>query len=251
MAECNRRGNGGLSGDFGPGYRRTIWRVFPLFLGGLLSLASQGLSAQEACCEVKVPAGPAAQWEPSPSLLNKMRKSCGPKLDTPGSRCLLEWMTQDNATYEAMVFSRSIGVRGYLRHYRQEGLVGVAYVVFPGEKTDRYGIFIVNGDPFRFDPDDTGLPLPAGLQGHPRYLSLAKQHWSLTLLPGERSDLEEPMVMPGLQDGQRFLFTYHLSASKGEERLLDTVQVWVDFDASGKFIGRELESLTSVEALIF
>jgi hypothetical protein len=203
--------------------------------------------AQEACCEIKVPANLSAQWEPSPNLLDKMRKSCGPKLDTPGSRCLLEWMTQDNAAYDAMAFSRSIGVRGYLRHYRQEGVIGVAYVVFPGEKTDRYGVFLVNGDPFRFDPDDTSLPLPEGLQNHPRYLTLAEQHWSLTFLPGDRREEQQPMVMPGANGGRRFLFHYRLRSQKGSKNHFASVLAWVCFDASGKFTGRELESIGNSE----
>lgn len=224
----------------------TAW-IKRFFACGLLPLVFFPSAAQEACCELKVPASMAARWVPTPRVMEDMRKACGPRLGATGSRCLLEWMTCDNASYEAMVFTRSVGVRGFLVNYRQEGMIGIATVVFPEGTSDRLGILLVNGDPFRFDPDDPDLPLPEGVLQNPRYQSLAAQHGPLKLVPGDRLDDRQILAMADPGGGQRFLFGYSLTSSRDAAAIPVELLAWVRFDSTGKFIGRELESFAVAE----
>jgi hypothetical protein len=214
-------------------------KVLHLFLAAALSacpfLADRIMAADK---ENPVPAG--AVWQPHPGELDRIRERCSSPKVLDFSECFASSMAPAGASADAVAFTRHTGNMAYLRGFREEGRVDVAYVFYPFRANENYGWFLVNGDPPFVDVDDQSSLAFDQLETDPVYGGLKAQFPDISLWPDDRFSMDLPKSEKASDGGQRFTVTYRLQNLCHACELLGFADFVFRFDASGHFQGTQL-----------
>jgi hypothetical protein len=162
-------------------------------------------------------------------------------------------MTKGGATPEAVKFTQELydGTKqiGVMEEVKAFPPVSLAWVVYPLRTGDENGLLIVNGKPPFVDPDDVAKLDKTALQKDTNFQMWKRTNPKLDVYPGDRAggvaQVQFARVWPGSKAGeQKFLFSYPLRDGCATcDRVAFANYFW-KFDASGKFTGTELMSVT-------
>ena len=184
--------------------------------------------------------GPAAVWNPDNSFRERVVDRCSSPAVQDFGECFVSVMTDSKASPQATAFARRIGNTGYLRGFRETGVVDIAYVHYPFRANENYGCFLVNGDPSIVDIDDPDITEKIDLTTDKEYEGIVSGFPGAELWPGDRREAD--CVIPGsVQDrGQRFVTMFRFLNGCHACEFLGSARVAFDFDNAGKFLGTEL-----------
>jgi predicted secreted protein len=184
--------------------------------------------------------GPGAVWSPDKSFREKVVEQCSSSAVKNFGECFTSVMRDSKAPEEAVAFAQRIGNTGYMRGFRETGLVDIAYVAYPFRANENNGCYLVNGAPPVIDVDDFEITRKIDLAKDSLYREIASGFPKVELWPGDRWSAD--CIVPGTtQDGkQRFLVAYRLLNGCHACELLGSARVAFDFDRNGTFLGTEL-----------
>lgn len=199
-------------------------------------------SAPKQTVESRVPKdiGPGAVWNPDRSFREKVVEQCSSPAVQDFGECFISVMRDSKAPEEAVAFAQRIGNTGYMRGFREAGLVDIAYVAYPFRANENNGCYLVDGAPPVIDVDDFEITRKIELSRDGFYQEIASGFPKVELWPGDRWSPD--CIVPGTtQDGkQRFLVTYRLLNGCHACELLGSARVAFDFDRNGTFLGTGL-----------
>lgn len=188
--------------------------------------------------------GAAAIWPAAPHLLNVVKRECRGVED--GGGCLASQMAANGASPDAIGFARLVNNEGYLRDFRQVGPVSVAYVNYPLRASENEDFLLVNGEPRMVDVDDQTLWPLQTLSRDPTYNGLAKRYPKIAVFPGNRDNVQQPLVTHLSVGGQNFIVGYYLLEGCHGCAHVGTVTFGFHFDPNGKFMGTFLEDVKPI-----
>lgn len=204
----------------------------------LLSSCAGSASVQQRTGEEKN-VGTEAVWHPAGSFRESVIERCSSPRVQDFGECFVSVMKDSKASARAIDFTRRIGNTGYLRGFREAGVVDIAYVEYPFRANENYGCFLVNGDPPVIDIDDFDITNKIDLTKDKQYEEIVSGFPKVAIWPGDRwgADCIQP---DPLKDKQRFVVAYRLLNGCHACELLGSAGVAFDFDRAGKFLGTEL-----------
>ena len=181
-----------------------------------------------------------AVWDPSANIMQKIISDCGTFQDEDIGKCFLNEMVNSGASRQAIEFSKMIDGKGYMKAYKQLGIIDAAYVYYPFEKIKRNGCLLLNGKPEIIDVDDPQyLPL-SELSYFPEYVELKKNFPQIAVFPGERQSTGSPAIENLPMHGERITVNYNLKDGCDRCALLGFLDMAFDFDSTGKFISSKI-----------
>lgn len=183
------------------------------------------------------PVGRSAVWSPPAGFLPATHAACDGKTGDAFGECFVAQMQRARAPEAAVAFARSTGNLGYLRRFRDDGLIGVAWADLPFRANENSVCFLVNGLPPMIDVDDLEILSPAALQRNADWAALAKAYPKLAIFPGDRFGDEAVVAAPRPGGGQRFAVDYALADGCHACARLGTLQLGFDFDGDAKYLG--------------
>ncbi len=157
--------------------------------------------------------------------------------------CFANGMQQSGASPQAIAFTRKINNDGFMRDFRQEGKVSVAYVYFPFRANENQGAYLVNGTPALIDIDNQQLLAKTALLKNPTYQNLSRKYPNITMFTGDRGGTNFLTVEKQAGGGQRFIVPYSLRNQCHACTLVGTINYAFDFNNNGKFLGTRLVSV--------
>ena len=183
--------------------------------------------------------GPEAVWHPPASFRERVIERCSSSKVQDLGKCFVSVMNSYNAAAQATAFTERIGNTGYMRGFRESGVVDVAFVEYPFRANENFGCLLVNGEPPVIDVDNFDTVRKIDLRKDSTFSVLADAFPKIDIWPGDRwgADCIQPDT---LKEGQRFVTTYRLLNGCHACEMLAFARVAFDFDASGKFLGTEL-----------
>ncbi len=188
---------------------------------------------------------PGAVWNPDSSFRERVVERCSSPAVQDFGECFVSVMQDFKAPSLAVAFARRIGNTGYLRGFRQAGVVDIAFVTYPFRANENYGCFLVNGDPPIVDVDDFEIIKKIDLKKDTQYAEIAFGFPKVGLWPGDRWSAD-CAIAETTKDRQRFLVTYRLLNGCHACELLGSARVAFDFDGGGKFLGTEIVGVEAV-----
>lgn len=192
--------------------------------------------------------GPEAVWYPDPSFRERVIERCSSPRVRLFGECFVSVMKDSNASPRAIGFTKSIGNTGYLRGFREAGIVDIAFVEYPFRANENYGCFLVNGDPPVINIDDYDILQKIDLRKDSQFTEIAATFPKVDIWPGDRYGAD--CITPDtLKERQRFLVTYRLLNGCHACDLLGLVRVAFEFDRAGKFTGAELLEVEAAVAV--
>ncbi len=227
----------------------------------ILLLAMQ--CAVTALCVAQEPAKPsasqhptssvttAAVWNPAPDTLAAIRQKCGAADPTHIERCFLNEMKGAGASPKALAFAESLATSlgvVYLRAFRSEGRVDVAYIEYAFRANEMEGVLLVNGDPSLIDVDDESFTQDVELKKNSAYASLAEQYPHISVWPGDRFHSDLPMVTSTGWGTKIFLVQYVLRDGCHACAEIGTVTMAFNFDTQGNFQSARVSKVASSAA---
>ena len=166
-----------------------------------------------------------------------MHKACdGRSGDAPGE-CFVAAMKNAGASEAAVAFAGATGNQGYLRRYRDDGLMGVAWAELPFRANENSVCYLVNGLPPMVDVDDLSLVSPAALERNSNWAAVAKAHPNVAIFPGDRFDEKAIVAVPRPGGGLRFEVPYTLVDGCHACARLGVLRLGFDFDGEAKYLG--------------
>ena len=183
------------------------------------------------------PVGAGAVWSPPAGFLGAMHKTCDALSGDAFGECFVERMRDSGASEGAVEFARRIGNQGYLRRFRADGPVGVAWAELPFRANENSVCYLVNGLPPIIDVDDLSLLSPAALERNADWATLARAYPNVAIFPADGSDPGAVVAAPRPGGGQRFEVRYTLSDGCHACARIGVLQLGFDFDGEGKYLG--------------
>jgi len=184
--------------------------------------------------------GSGAAWNPDSSFREKVVERCSSPGVQDFGECFVSAMKDAKAPAEAVAFAGRIGNTGYVRGFRETGVVDIASVAYPFRANENNGCFLVNGDPPVIDIDDFAITQKIDLTKDKRYEEIASGFPKVELWPGDRWGADCIIPATTREGRQRFLVTYRLLNGCHACEFLGSARVAFDFDSTGKFLGTEL-----------
>jgi hypothetical protein len=209
----------------------------------LVALSAGGLLfAREATprAATTAPVGAGAVWNPPPEFLKRFHAACDERAGGGFSACFLAQMEKAGAPQQALDFSRRTDGMGYLRAFRDTGVVDVAYAEYPFRANENRACFLVNGEPPLLDVDDPKLLDPKRLAANPVYAGIAKRHPKVALFPADRGGPALPEVEPLEDGGLRVIVEYALRDGCHACAAVGTARFGFRFDGTGRFLRTEI-----------
>jgi predicted secreted protein len=189
--------------------------------------------------------GTGAVWTPDSSFRERVVERCSSPDVQDFGECFVSVMKASKASPQALAFTRRIGNTGYLRSFRETGVVDIASVAYPFRANENYGCYLVNGDPPLVDIDDFDLTKKIDLTKDKEYGEIAFGFPKAEIYPGDRWGAD-CVADETSKERQRYLVTYRLLNGCHACELLASVRVAFDFDSTGKFLGTELLGVDAV-----
>jgi hypothetical protein len=183
------------------------------------------------------PVGTGAVFSPPAGFVEAMHKACDGKSGDAFDECFVAQMQRAGASEAAVAFARRTGNQGYLRRFRNDGLVSVAWAEFPFRANENSVCYLVNGLPPMIDVDDLVLLSPAVLERNADWASLAQAHPKLAIFPGDRFHEGAVVATPRPGGGQRFEVEYALVDGCHACARLGVLRLGFDFDGEAKYLG--------------
>jgi hypothetical protein len=195
-----------------------------------------------------------AVWRPDADFIKTAHAACDDAKQPPNTtECFITQMEKAGAPADAVKFTRALykasGQLGMMGEFKSFPPVGMAWVIYPLRANNNDGILIVNGKPPFVDPDDMQKLDRTALQKDPLFLEWKQTAPKLDVWPGDRSggaaQVHYARVWTGDKPGeQTFLFSYPLVDGCSACARSGFVNYWWIFDASGKFVGTQMISVT-------
>ncbi len=207
-----------------------------------------------ACAEAQTvtPPGPRARidsgavWHP-PSVFREMMDGRCDSLISPGfQKCFIALMRELGASPQAVRFTVLTDTTGYVRHFVDAGLIGVAYVAYPFRANENFGITLVNGRPGMIDVDDFQFVDLTELKKDSTYLKIVDAFPDASIWPGDRFHFDQPSCTPLPGGGQRFVLTYIIRNGCHACEHIGIADFAFDFDKDGKLAGSRLVGVESL-----
>jgi hypothetical protein len=184
-----------------------------------------------------------AVFQPGTITMQQARTECA-KLSQPQfGGCFAQHMQAAGASPQAVAFIHAIHNEGFMRDFRDAGRVSIAFVSYPFRANENQGVFLVNGSPELFDPDDSNLIPQDELAKNSTYAKLLKQHPRLTVFPADRAGTKFIDAKSTSHGGQRFELPYQILDGCRACALVATLRLAFDFDDTDKFIGSKVLSI--------
>jgi hypothetical protein len=183
------------------------------------------------------PVGPSAVWSPPAGFLEATHKACDALSGNAFGGCFVRRMLESGASGAALAFAGRIGNQGYLRRYRDEGLMGVAWAELPFRANENFACFLANGRPPLIDVDDLSLVSRAALEHNADWASLATAYPNVAIFPGDRVDESAVVAAPRPGGGLRFEIPYTLVDGCHACARVGVLRLVFDFDGEGKYLG--------------
>jgi len=182
---------------------------------------------------------PEAVWHSGGSFRERVIERCSPLGGQDFGECFIAVMKDSGASPSAIAFTKLTGNTGYLRNFRETGVVDIAYVHYPFRANENYGCFLVNGDPPVIDVDAYDIVQKIELKKNKQYAEIFFAFPEASIWPGDR--FGDYCVQPDAQKGiQRFIVSYRILNNCHACELLGSAKVAFDFDSAGKFLDTEL-----------
>jgi hypothetical protein len=183
----------------------------------------------------------AAVWHPDPEFLQRFHKRCDGRAGTGFDACFAAAMAKAGASPAALDFTRHLDDEAYLQALAETGgPIAVAHVFYPFRANENDAWLLVNGTPPLIDVDNRRyLALPA-MRSSAGYLAIYHRYRNVTFWPGDRG-VSSPQVAQG---GREFIIGYLLRDLCHACATIGHVRFAFEFDASGKFLGTRLVSVT-------
>jgi hypothetical protein len=183
------------------------------------------------------PVRPGAVWSPPAGFLEATHKACDTLSGDAFGECFVRRMRESGASEAALVFAGRTGNRGYLRRFRDEGLMGVAWAAFPFRANENFACFLVNGLPPLIDVDDLSLVSATALERNAGWASLATAYPRVAIFPGDRFEESAIVAAPRPGGGLRFEVPYTLVDGCHACARVGVLRLGFDFDGEGKYVG--------------
>ncbi len=187
-----------------------------------------------------------AVWHPPAGFREMLDKPCDSLTSSALQNRLIALMRELGATSEAVRFTVLTDTTGYLRHFVDAGIVGVAYVAYPLRANENFGITLVNGRPEMIDVDDFQFVNLTELKKDSTYLKIVDAFPDASVWPGDRFHFDQARCtqLPG--GGQRFVLTYVIRNGCHACEHIGIAHFAFDFDKDGNFTGTRLLGVTSL-----
>ncbi len=192
------------------------------------------------------PIGPDAVWAPPERFLKALHEDCDKAKAGAFGACFVARMEKAGASPAAVAFARRTGDQGYLREFRDTGVVDVALAEYPYRANENQLCFLVNGDPPMMDVDDASRLDREALAATPAWASLAKAFPNLTIFPGRRFGTTFPATQRLKSGGQRFVVDYALRDGCHACAIVGTLRLGLEFDVNGKFVGTKIMAVRAL-----
>lgn len=189
--------------------------------------------------------GADAVWAAPADFLGALHAACDAAAGAEFGRCFAERMESLGASAAAVAFARRTGDQGYLREFRDTGLVDVACAEYPFRANENAVCFLINGQPSMLDVDSPSLIDRKALLANPVFAGIAKTYPRVAIFPGPRSGQKAVRETAAAGGGQEFRVDYVLVDGCHACARVGTLEMTYAFDARGKFTGA---SVTRVRA---
>lgn len=173
-------------------------------------------------------------------------KRCDSLTSPAFQNCFIALMRELRATSEAVRFTALTDTTGYVRHFIDTGIVGVAYVAYPFRANENFGITLVNGRPGMIDVDDFQFVDLTELKKDPTYLKIVGSFPDASVWPGDRFNFDQPSctTLPG--GGQSFVLAYIIRNGCHACEHIGMARFAFNFDKDGNFTGTHLIGVESL-----
>jgi hypothetical protein len=188
--------------------------------------------------------GATAVWSPPTGFLDSVHRSCDALSGEAFGSCFVARLRDAGASEAAVAFARRTGNLGYLRKFRYDGIVSVAWAELPFRANENAACFLVNGLPPMIDVDDLSLLSRDTLDQNGSWAAIAKAYPKVAIFPGDR--FGDGAVRPGPRPGggQRFAVEYTLVDGCHACARVGVLRLGFDFDGEGKYLGLSVLSVT-------
>jgi hypothetical protein len=213
------------------GARRAVLAAIAVLL---VSVAVPRAVAQECVTA-------AAVWQPGAGFLARFHAQCDRRSGAAFDACFAAAMAKAGASKVALDFTRRLGDQAYLQALDPTGgPIAIAHLFYPFRANENDAWFLVNGTPPLIDVDDRrNLSFPR-MRSSTGYAEIHHRYRNVTFWPGDRG-ASGPAVA---QNGREFVVDYLLRDLCHACAIVGRVSYAFDFDASGRFLGTRLVSVT-------
>ena len=187
--------------------------------------------------------GADAVWDPPAGFLAAVHAACDARGDGFGE-CFVGEMRRAGAPEAAVAFARQTGNLGYLRRFRSDGPVGIAWAALPFRANENSVCYLVNGRPPMIDVDDLSLLSGDALDQNGSWAAIAKAYPRVAIFPGDRSGDGAVRPTPRPAGGQRFEVEYALADGCHACARVGVLRLGFDFDPDGRYLGVRVLAVT-------
>lgn len=219
--------------------------VTAMLLTGTLAISFAGTlrtNAQTRLTTLPQTVDQKAIWAPKSNVALTLQQACANQ-GTKATACFANGMQRAGASPQAIAFTRSIDYMGYIQAFRPVGKVSIALVTVPFAANENQGVYLVNGNPAHLNIDDLSLLQQNELKANPVYKQLVQKYTDVVIFPGDRR-INALQTEKLSNRGQRFLINYKLNDRCHACPQVGTAQFAFDFDATGRFLGTKLVTVT-------
>jgi hypothetical protein len=186
----------------------------------------------------------AAVWHPVAGFLARFHAQCEGRRGAAFDACFAAVMAQAGASRAALDFTRRLGNQAYLQALDPtSGPIGIAHVVYPFRANENDAWLLVNGRPPLIDVDDQRNLSTSEMRSVAAYAEIHRHYPNVTFWPGDRGISGPEIAL----NGREIIVGYVLRDLCHACAIVGRVGYAFDFDASGKFLGTRLVSISAAE----
>jgi hypothetical protein len=189
--------------------------------------------------------GPDAVWSPPAGFLASLHEACDARAGDFGD-CFVAEMEKAGAPAAAVGFARRTGNQGYLREFREHGIVDVALAEYPFRANENAVCFLANGEPPMIDVDDPARIDRQALSYNAVYAGIVKAYPNVAIFPGRRTGELAVTTSPLRNGGQRFLVDYSLLDGCHACARVGSLRMAFDFGVEGKFVDTRIAAVRAL-----